>query len=233
MNETASNRLLPEEIYAAILEKIQNKELKIGDKIPSENEICRQFHVSRVSARSAIQKLQAQNLIITRPGKGSFVASNHLGDNLITMSMPRMDLSKDEYRYIIELRKALEFTSIELMCERGIGEDFDRLKQALSRMKDNRENLKQYVTADYDFHMAIIKGSRNPLFESVFRGCRNEFMKYFTEMAEQPDSDFDRAVQNHTKIYEALESRKPDLAKEIIEGTFEYNQGRFQDVFKD
>lgn len=233
MNETTSNMLLPEEIYTAILDKIQSEELKIGDKIPSENEICRMFNVSRISARSAIQKLQAKNLIVTKPGKGSFVASNHLGDNLITMSMAKMDLSKDEYRYIVELRRALEFTSVDLMCQYGGQEDFNRLRQALNRMKESGSNLDQYVKADYDFHMAIIKGSHNPLFESVFRGCRSEFMKYFTEMAQRSDDNFERAILNHTSVCEGLEARSSEQVKKIIEDTFEYNLGRLVNMFKD
>lgn len=233
MNDTTSNKLLPEEIYTAILDKIQSRELKIGDKIPSENEICREFHVSRVSARSAIQKLQAQNLIVTRPGRGSFVASDHLGDNMLTLSVAKMDLSKDEYRYVIELRKALEFTSVDLMCRYGTDEDFKRLEEALARMKESGRDLGRYVRADYDFHVAIIKGSHNPLFESVFRGCRNEFMKYFTEMAELSNGDFTMAIGNHTRICQSLKERNPEETKRIIEGTFEYNLGRFKDMFKD
>lgn len=233
MNEFTGNQLLSEQIYESILEKIQEKEWEVGDKIPSENQICKEYNVSRVSARSAIQKLQAQNLIITKPGRGSFVASNHMGDNLITMTVPRMDLSKDEYRYVTELRRAIEFTSAELMCRYGTDEDFARLKRALDRMRDSGSDTERYVKADYDFHMAIIKGSHNPLFECVFRGCRNEFMKYFTEMAEVSDGNFERAVRNHTNIYKALQTRRAEQVKTIIEETFEYNLGRFKHIFKE
>jgi len=233
MDMLAGGQLLSEQIYESILEKIQNKEWAVGDKIPSENQICQEYHVSRVSARSAIQKLQAQKLIVTKPGRGSFVASNHMGENLLTMSMERMDLSQDEYRYITELRRAIEFTSAELMCRHGTKEDFARMKRALDRMKNSGDDVQRYVKADYDFHMAIIKGSHNPLFESVFRGCRNEFMKYFTEMAEVSDGNFERAVCNHTQIYEALLTRQSEQVKQIIEGTFEYNLGRFKHMFKE
>lgn len=233
MDMLVGGQLLSEQIYESILEKIQNKEWQVGDKIPSENQICQEYHVSRVSARSAIQKLQAQKLIVTKPGRGSFVASNHMGENLLTMSMERMDLSQDEYRYITELRRAIEFTSAELMCRYGSKEDFARMKRALDRMRGSGNDAQRYVKADYDFHMAIIKGSHNPLFESVFRGCRNEFLKYFTEMAEVSNGNFERAVCNHTKIYEALLTRQSEQVKQIIEGTFEYNLGRFKHMFKE
>lgn len=231
--EGIGNKLLADEVYEALLEKIMNKEWKVGDKVPSENQICKEFNVSRVSARSAIQKLQAQNLVVTKPGKGSFVSSNHIGENIITLSLDRMDLSKDEYQYVIELRKAIEFTSIDLMCERGKDEDYDRLKKALEQMKKSGSDAKAYVKADFAFHMAIIKGSHNPLFESVIRGCKNEFMKYFSEMAEVSNGNFERAIENHSLIYEALKTRNPQQVKKIIDGTFEYNLSRFKDMFKE
>lgn len=233
MRELYGNRLLADEVYEALLEKITNKEWKVGDKVPSESQICKEYGISRVSARSAIQKLQAQNLVVTRPGKGSFVSSNHIGENMITMSVEKMDLSANEYRYVTELRKAIEFTSIDLMCKYGEDEDFARLEEALNEMRGSGSDTKRYVKADFAFHMAIIKGSHNPLFESVIRGCKNEYMKYFEEMAEASNGDFKQAICNHSAIFEALKTRNPEQVKRIIEGTFEYNLSRFKDMFKD
>ena len=231
--ELNSNKLLTDEVYETLLKKIESKEWKVGDQVPSESQICKMYGVSRVSARCAIHKLQAQNLIVTRPGKGSFVTSNYIGEDLISISVGRMDLSKDEYRYVTELRKAIEFTSVELMCERGTEEDFEALREALERMKESGSDAARYVEADFAFHMALIRGSHNPLFETVMRGCKSEIMRYFTEMAENSNGDFSRAIRNHTAIYEAARTRDADRVKRIIEGTFEYNRDRFKNMFKE
>lgn len=76
MERTDNLKLLPDEVYENLLNKIVNKEWKIGDRIPSENALCKEYGVSRVSVRAALQKLQAQNMVITRPGRGTFVLSN-------------------------------------------------------------------------------------------------------------------------------------------------------------
>ena len=60
-----NSKLLTDEVYNILLNKITEKEWKVGDKLPSENKLCEQFHVSRISIRTAIQKLQAQNLVVT------------------------------------------------------------------------------------------------------------------------------------------------------------------------
>lgn len=95
--EHMNSKLLTDEVYNILLNKITEKEWKVGDKLPSENKLCEQFHVSRISIRTAIQKLQAQNLVVTKPGKGSFVSSNHIGENMISFSIEKMNITSNEY----------------------------------------------------------------------------------------------------------------------------------------
>lgn len=229
---TESNKLLPDEVYEDLLEKILKHEWQIGDRIPSESKLCETYGISRVSARTAIQKLQAQNLVVTKTGRGTFVTANQIGENIISQSIDKMDLSKNEFRYVVELRKAIEFTSIDLMVKYGKEADFEQLRSALEEMKNCAGDTKVYVEADYKFHMALVNGSHNPLFSSVMNGCKDAVIKYFTEMALISNGDFQQPIENHEKIYNAMVSKKPDEVKKIIEGTFEYNISRFRYAFK-
>ena len=52
-----------EQVLAQMKEQILNGEWKEGMKIPSENQLCDTFGVSRVTVRQAIQKLVAQGLV--------------------------------------------------------------------------------------------------------------------------------------------------------------------------
>ena len=44
-----------------------------GEKLPSETKLCEQFGVSRLTVRSALGSLAAQEMIETRKGSGSIV----------------------------------------------------------------------------------------------------------------------------------------------------------------
>lgn len=57
-----------------ILQKIATGEYKQGDKIPSENELARQFSVSRITANAAIKELSTMGVVERIKGKGTFVA---------------------------------------------------------------------------------------------------------------------------------------------------------------
>lgn len=52
---------------------IEDGEWKPGDKIPSENELCDKFEVSRMTIRQAINNLVEQGYLYRKRGIGTFV----------------------------------------------------------------------------------------------------------------------------------------------------------------
>lgn len=52
---------------------MQNKHLLPGDKLPTEDELCQFFNISRPVVRQAYNKLIEEELIFRHKGKGSFV----------------------------------------------------------------------------------------------------------------------------------------------------------------
>lgn len=225
-------RFVSDDIYNEILNNIRVGLWKVGDKIPSENRIAQEYSISRVSVRAAIHKLQAQGILITRPGIGSFIVRDSQEIDQNSLDEKLLDLSADDYRHMIELRRALEFTSIELLCKNGNEEDLERLRTALSDM-EVASDAKSYVDADFDFHYSIILGSSNPIFKHVYDLIKDQIYKYFYELSgENRDNNWDNAISNHQRILQAIESRDADKAIKIIEGTFEFNLNRLSKYFK-
>lgn len=62
-------------IYDDLKEKIINGELKVGDKLPSEADLEKQYQFSRTPVRQALHKLEDKGYIYRLQGKGSFVAN--------------------------------------------------------------------------------------------------------------------------------------------------------------
>ncbi|MEM5592414.1 winged helix-turn-helix domain-containing protein [Niallia circulans] len=67
-----------------------------GSKIPSETQLQKLFNVSRVSIRSAIQRLRDLGIVVTYQGKGTFV-SDDINGKSINDFVPVMHLSEEEF----------------------------------------------------------------------------------------------------------------------------------------
>jgi len=57
-------------------------DLKPGDRLPSERELCEMWGVSRTTLRSAVARMEADGLLYTRPGSGTFIAPAKFNRNL-------------------------------------------------------------------------------------------------------------------------------------------------------
>ena len=68
---------LYQQIKALITQSMQSGEWKPGELIPSEIELAGRFKVSQGTVRKAIDELAAENLVVRRQGKGTFVATHH------------------------------------------------------------------------------------------------------------------------------------------------------------
>jgi GntR family transcriptional regulator len=73
---TASFSPLYQQIKALILNGLRLGEWKPGEVIPSEMELATRFRVSQGTVRKAIDELAAENLLVRRQGKGTFVATH-------------------------------------------------------------------------------------------------------------------------------------------------------------
>jgi GntR family transcriptional regulator len=68
---------LYQQIEALITTGLQSGEWKPGETIPSESDLAKRFGVSQGTVRKAIDAMAAENLLIRRQGKGTFVATHH------------------------------------------------------------------------------------------------------------------------------------------------------------
>lgn len=67
---------LYQQIKVLMLQSLESGEWKPGESIPSENDLATRFKVSQGTVRKAIDELAAENLLIRRQGKGTFVATH-------------------------------------------------------------------------------------------------------------------------------------------------------------
>lgn len=68
---------LYQQIKGLLTQSLQAAEWRPGEMIPSEMELAKRYNVSQGTVRKAIDELAAENILVRRQGKGTFVATHH------------------------------------------------------------------------------------------------------------------------------------------------------------
>lgn len=66
------------QIIDSLFLAIEKRSLKKGDKVPSINEICAEFNLSRDTVLVAFNELKSKGVIVSQPGKGYYIASTEI-----------------------------------------------------------------------------------------------------------------------------------------------------------
>ncbi|HOO32795.1 MAG TPA: GntR family transcriptional regulator [Thermotogota bacterium] len=112
-----NNYLLPKylQIKEMIIDKIEKKEFKTGDKLPSEREISSLYSVSRMTARKALLEVINGGYAFTEAGRGTFVKERIVNNDLTKLEgfsyMVKRSSGKETVSREIE-KKIIEADSI-------------------------------------------------------------------------------------------------------------------------
>lgn len=71
--EPNSSKTIYNQLIEHITSAINLKQLSVGDRLPSVNEACRLYNISRDSVLAAYKALQERNIVNSIPGKGFFI----------------------------------------------------------------------------------------------------------------------------------------------------------------
>lgn len=219
---------LVDAVYTQLRDLLVSGKWPEGTKIPSENELCKDFSVSRVVIREALQKLRGERLIVTRQGVGTYAAnpSNY------AQTDQEIVLSEQMYRDFLNFREAVEISAVKLTRKAATEEDYLRMEQCLEAMQAAYDTVEQYNLADYNFHLSVVMASHNEMLVRAMTANQNVIVGVFTAMNAVPDAR-DFGVSSHQQIVQNLREKK---IKQVIDDYAEmgrYNLARLHRFFRE
>ena len=210
------------DVFEQIRKKLIGGTWTPGSRLPSEQELSSALNVSRVSVRSAVQRLRDLGIVITRQGSGSYIREDFTPQTLNTTLHPVMNLSKEEFHDMMVFRQTVEFKCMELAVIHATEEDILALEQALNRMLVNKNDYKKYSEADFDFHLAIAKASQNKVFYNVMLSIKDSYYYYLEELNRALGITLE-SVDTHIQVYLALKNRDAVTAVDVLGETMAEN----------
>jgi len=206
-------------IIANIKELINYKNLEPGDKLPSERMLSDKFKVSRSNVREAIQRLEFYGLLKSIPQSGTFVANiGVIAMNGMIDDILRLD--SDDFKSLVETRILLELKTVKLAALRRTEDDLKNIKQALEAHKAKVLSEEDAFQEDLLFHLAIAKASGNSTINAFMLTITPRIIMDFEKYHVCDKHMTNLIIEEHIKIYEAIESQDSKKAKQRMKEHF-------------
>jgi GntR family transcriptional regulator, transcriptional repressor for pyruvate dehydrogenase complex len=222
---------LAKQIAERIRESITDGTLKADDQLPTEDELAKQFQVSRPTIREALKRLAAQSLIRSRrgPAGGTFVnrpSHEEVSSNLATATALLVSLGEFEVPEVLEARHELEVICARLATERIAEAQLNVMAEEIETQKISALSDIDFCAADVRFHRTMADASHNPVLQFVMSAVI-EALQPIENMAVFRFRERKEIVKQHEKMLAALKARDTDAAVTAVTEQTEYLRERF------
>ena len=200
----------------SLREKILSGDFDDGDDLPSERELVEQVSLSRATVREALRILEGEGLIATRLGRNG-------GSAVVRPSAAAIERSvaifirgqRIRFEAVLEARVAIEPSSARFAAQHRTEDDLVQMEachqamEATSRLGD----LKGYVRANLDWHVAVVRASHNELL-IAFISAVSESVHEATDLdGINPLETRNAVIHAHRRVIDAIRAADGQAAE--------------------
>lgn len=200
-----------EQISIKIRNDIKEGKFKVGEKIPSEPALMELYGVGRSTIREAIKSLTLSGILTVQQGFGTKVNA--------TPSEPiEQRLRSADFKEINQVRALLEQEIVRLASKNRTESDLKSISDALEKRKSaiESESRTECANADIAFHLAIAHASGNNVLRDLYESFTVIIRDFFAKRAPSGITHFAMSHHLHEALFEAINNRNADAAREII-----------------
>ncbi len=217
-------------VIDSLTEAMISKQLRPGDKIPTEIELANTLGVGRNSIREAIKILVYLGVLEIRRAEGTFVCEGFSESMIDPMLYGIILDTSNSYENLIELREIMEVSVVQLALKKRTPEDLGQIRQVMADMKSAVQqtppNISLFFEADNQFHDLISQAGHNPLMDKINRvvralthSVRLESVTYMMESGRGQE-----LYDCHEELYHLVESKNKENLdlNTVIRATYFY-----------
>ncbi len=212
-----------EQVIEQIKDIIKKGELRCGDKLPSERDLCEQLNVSRNSIREALRSLEMLGIVECRQGEGNYIKENFEDSLLEPLSITFM-LHGSKTNEILELRKIIEPETAALAAKNISDVKLQEIKDLINLL-NHEENYEKIADIDKKIHYQIVQASENYLVGNVMYAVSYLVDRYIEDVvANMFKTSENRNIvkEQHEAIVKAIEAHDASKASAAMRKHLEY-----------
>ena len=200
--DTDTNSTRPtraDDVYRRLRAEILDLNLSPGDQL-DEDQLAQSFGVSRTPVREALRRLAADNLVTSRPHRGTYVA----------------EISAREMWEIEQICELLEPAAARIAAGRVPEEVLDTISAALDASDidfPTREDVIRYMKLDVHLHEAILQAAGNTTMRDMITHLhrRMNAVRIVVNIHR-----FTESIEEHRRIIAALRAGDGEAAGEAM-----------------
>ena len=211
---------MSEQIAAEIQERIRDDGLTPGDRLGTEEQLAREYGVSRPTLREALRILSSARLVrpMSGPKGGIFVTRTpeesvrrSVSDSIALL----LDLKGTSIEELLEARTMLEVPIARLAATRADDAAIADMRDAIELSAANPDDVELRLEQKQRFHRAIANAAGNAIVESVTAWAVEVLQPRLRELI-APVCDDKVLLAQQRVILAAIEARDPEAAGQAM-----------------
>ncbi|MCI6157772.1 MAG: FCD domain-containing protein [Peptoniphilaceae bacterium] len=215
-----------QQVINCLTDGMVSKQLKPGDRIPSEPELASTLGVARTSVREATKILTYLGVLESRRAEGTFVTSGFKESMIDPMVYGVILNQDDDFTNLMELREMMEAGMLRLAMSKHTEEDMRSVREKLQKMETLEDQggdvYDVFFEVDNEFHDAVSALCDNPLADKINRVVRvlTYSVRYDTVKTMITTGRIAELVDAHRQIYEVLRGRNQEDLDVVVRHTY-------------
>jgi DNA-binding FadR family transcriptional regulator len=154
------------DVSEQILDMIRDRNLRAGDRLPTEAETARVLSLPRQKVRAGFLSLESQGIVRSRQGSGR-VLLDRTHHTLPALLGTGIGHTNAELLDAVLVRQVLEVGFLPAACDAIEPSALDRMEEAVASMTAKAELGEPFAEYDRAFHDALFSGLDNQLLSSL------------------------------------------------------------------
>ncbi|EDF8719541.1 FadR family transcriptional regulator [Salmonella enterica] len=213
------------DVFQTIIQHITNfldsKQIKPGERLPSERELASMLNVSRTSVRQALKVLESSGRIETRVGSGTFLAEPPTVSLSDIHSLERLiegGVTKEFLRNLIVARTSIERAIFEDYAWRANKSGINQLRELieLNREKFSSQDCDDDDSAlDLSFEKKVAQLGGNPILINMQEQLHHLWVLAWRQYGFTPEQT-EVLHEEHLAIMDALAAKNSARVADLI-----------------
>lgn len=202
--EPLARASISEQVSGRILAMIKSGNLKAGDKLPTEQQMCLAFGISRPPLREALKSLTLIGVLKSRQG-GRYLITDLTASRLVTPFNVMLSVAEHDLQVQFEARAVIELELVRFCTERATPEQRARIVELARDGHAFCDDPVGFRLLDAEYHQAINAGAENSILSTLSEGLYNVAIDA-RRLASTKPGVIATSIQQHCDVAEAIEA---------------------------